>query len=242
MKINDWMQELREQNTRLNTVQMGLVRESIQLEGFSITVSLGRQSGIDFQPSSTSLVIKIGIGETPRHLGGEFSTLFRKYNADFANMLDKIKGRVDEVVNAVTELFSAIVDQDIPELMIERMSGTQMGLEPQELVKKTTETRFKKLLARLDKLPKPFETISWEKTVAKKKLEIWLGEKSPASHVKLEWDDLGMKINTYQSEPSFSHTPALTQCLLFLANYEKIAKAVEKFATAIEASAKILAD
>jgi len=233
MKINDWMQELKEQNTRLNTVQMGLVRESIQLEGFSVTVSLGRQSGIDFQPKSTSYTQKIGIDETPRHLGPEFPTLFRKYNADFANMLDKIKGRVDEVVNAVTELFSAIVDQDIPELMIERMSGTQMGLEPQELIKKTTETRFKKLVARLDGSPKPFESLRWGKTVAKKKLGIGVGD-----HVRLEWDDLGMDSNNL----SFSYPPALTQCLLFLANYEKISKAVEKFATAVEASAKILAD
>ena len=242
MKINDWMQELKEQNTRLNTVQMGLVRESIQLEGYSVTVSLGRQSGIDFQPKSTSYTLGAAgafrqwqFFDHPRRLGPEFSTLFRKYNADFANMLDKIKGRVDEVVNAVTELFSAIVDQDIPELMIERMSGTQMGLEPQELVKKTTETRFKKLLARLVDLPKPFESFQWGKTVAKKRLEI---KGNVVNSIRLEWDDLGMDSNNL----SFSHTPALTQCLLFLANYEKIAKAVEKFATATEASAKILAD
>ena len=235
MKISDWMQELKEQNVRLNTVQMGLVRESINLEGSSVTVTLGRQSGIEFQPKSSSHTQKINIDETPRHLGPEFSTLFRRYSGDFANLLDNLKKQVDEVVNAVTELFSAIVDQDIPELMIERISGEQMGKEPQELVKKTAEIRFKKLMAMLKDLPKPFEHLEWERTIAKKKLEI---EFTGRSEWRLKWNELRMDT----PELVFLPVPALTQCLLFLANYEKISASVEKFATAVRASAKILAD
>ena len=236
MKITDWFQEIKEQNVRLNTVQLGLVRESIHLEGNSVTVTLGRESGIEsITPNGASY--KIEIGETPRHLGLEFSTLFRKNSEDFANLLDSLKRQVDEIVNAVTELFSAIIDQDIPELMLERISGTQMGKEPTDLVKKTAETRFKKLMLKLADFTSPYESLDWWKTIAKKKLEIKLYSlRGPDYYIR--WDNLHMDKTSLEFQPE----PALTQCLLFLANYEKISASVEKFATAVKASAKILAD
>ena len=120
--------------------------------------------------------------------------------------------------------------------MLERISGAQMGREPQELVKHTAVTRFKKLTAKLAELDSPFETLCYKDTVAKKSLVIDLYQKSTSV---LSWDTLQMN----GGATSFSRgNPVLIQCLLFLANYEKISAVVDKFMTAVRASAKIMSN
>ncbi len=231
MNQTDWFKKIQEQDVRLTTVQMGQVRESITLEGYSIIVTLGRDSGIECRTPQAGN-FKIQIGETPRHLNISFAPMFRKYKDEFEYLFDHLKKQVDEIVDAVTDLFSAIIEEDIPELMLERISGAEMSKEPQDLVKQTAATRFRKLVVSLD-VKTPFDSVTFIQSVAKKDMEII---NNGRVFTTLSWASLHMDTG----QTSFTGTPTLTQCLLFLANYEKISEVVAKFVTAITASNQIL--
>ncbi len=231
MKITNWFEEVKEQNIRMTTVQLGQVRQSIHLDGNTITVTLGRDSGIEqICPNGKFAMV---IGGNPKLLSRTFSPLFQKYRGDFGNMLDNLKHQVDEIVNAVNSLFDAILDKDIPELMLERIAGEQMGSGPQELLKKASETRFKKLVAKLEGLNSPFLILNWRTDVGKK--ELFISFSSPKDF-SLKWDTLEM----HNKVKVFGVEPALTLCLLFLANYKDIEQAVDNFILAVAGAKAIL--
>lgn len=178
----------------------------------------------------------MAVGDTPRRLNVSFTPLFRKYREEFITLYEQLEKQVDAIVDAVTDLFSTIVEEDIPELMLERISGAAMSKEPQALVKHTTANRFKKLILRIE-TAKPLMEYTYNKTIAKKQLAIYLSEGlSNKPEVVLRWDMLNFR----STQTDFTKDPPLTQCLLFLANYEKIAEVVEKFVAAVKASNKIL--
>ena len=231
INVKDWHRELVEQNLRINAVGIGAVMESMCLEGKEVSIRLGRKSKLGFN----GLEVDVAVG--PKGFAGTtFAELFMRYNEEFIEVNLRIKQKVDELVEAGKGVFEAIVDNDIPELLMERMAGTQMGKEPQELVKNVAQKRFRETTELLARVSPPFTEVTWEAWIGKENLSIVYAE-AVKSWI-LTWADLSMQTNDL--EVSFSKSP-LILCLQFIQNSQDILLQVKKFIAAMEISKKMLA-
>lgn len=218
MKLRDYWQQLNEQQERLIGCPVATqVSESICLDSKSVTVTLGKDAEVTLDRDGLRDFYSLSM--LPKSYES-IAQLFKKYQDDFISVLEMLTKRVDEIVEASTELLTIIADQDIPELVLDRMAGAQLGKEPAELIETIAKKRLKGLQDKVARVKSPFKDVTWsagdisgeEFTIAK-----------DGRYVTIDWHRFGSA--TRYGETLYG----TTQALGIIANYQKLQGAVDRF-------------
>jgi hypothetical protein len=215
MNLTEFNKELQEQDLRLKAVGVGGVSEDICIDGHAIHIKLGRDAGIRFDYTNADLADGVR-----RFAGTKFAEVFRRNQEDFKAVLDSLKDQTNKMVEASTGIYNAIIDHDIPEIMMERIAGSQMSKEPQELVKQVAEKRIAGIFSLMEEAP-TLNHIIWQRDIGNQTLTIAYNSKW-----SIAWGNI-----CYPKAASAEYP--ITESLQFLSHTDAIRNAVERFITGL---------
>jgi hypothetical protein len=225
VKFREYWSKLNEQQSRLIGCPIATqVEESLCLDNQTVSIALGKSNGVTVDGDLYALSM------LPRNYTNLYS-LFRKYNEDFVNILQILTDRIDEVVEASTELPTIIADQDIPELVLDRMAGAQLGEEPAELVQTIAIKRLRQLRDKVIAAESPFDEVNLSVTVAGSEFTIQKNNNSYQNQIT--WSDFG-----YSSQNGREFVNGTPQALAIIANYKKLEQAVDRFIAMLKRAGK----
>jgi len=226
MKVKDWRKEIERQQERMLTCPYGSVEESLVVDNHDIKVVLGGDHpGLYIDGARDSFYSSSG---------KEFTALFRKHQDIFEALLEKIKERVDKIVEASTALLNLVIQEDVPELVLEKLAGGDVGNNPSELLQTIAKKKFEKLGAMLEGIVNCYTQTTYEKKIAGKGLRI----ADRYGNWELEWGNFS--ITFHNSKAINTQTGNTQESLLLIGNYEKLEKEVKLFVESMKAASRVL--
>lgn len=219
-KVNEWRELVLKQHEQLRALGLGSVKEMTSPEGGEITVSIGWGHGyahadIDFKPAGGSPIL-ISVESSIR--GARCQKLIDFYQANyeyFDEMLESITKKTSVIVTATNSLFEAILEKDIPTLMMDRMMGEQLSDQPGDLLTHLAKKEVEELLKIL---PVPRKALT--------SFSCYLPSHDIRFHFLSSWSVTmkGMDLNsTYFS-------PSITEAIRIVSSFPKTKELFEKFA------------
>ncbi len=221
-KVNEWRELVLEQHEQLRALGLGSVKEMTSPEGGEMTVSIGWGNGyahadIDFKPAGGSPIL-ISVESSIR--GSRCQKLIDFYQANyeyFDEMLESITEKTSVIVTATNSLFEAILEKDIPTLMMDRMMGEQLSDKPGDLLSHLAKKEVEELLKILP-VPGPSRALT--------SFGCYLSSHDIHFRFLSSWSVTmkGMDINS----PYFS--PSITEAIRIVSSFPKTKELFEKFA------------
>lgn len=239
MRFQDWGQLVREQQKRLAAIQLGTARESICLDGKTIVVELTATNGkVQISDPGAGTDKEVTISDVASKWSDPrmgLSELFRRYQYEYTSLLEDVTKQVDQLVDSFTKLYSMIVEKDIPELVMRRIAGDGGSAVGQyQCVQEVGNARMTKQVDDLAaKLPLTIR-MGWTEEISGKNIVIDATE----TELKVAWGE-------FQAIKRWGHatnlgTISLNQTLLYLANFDALQTALDKFARAARVAKKVL--
>lgn len=225
MKVRDWKKEIEQQQERMLTCPFGSVEEGFIVDSHDIKIILGDTVDKGIYIDSYGYRFYSNIGK-------EFTVLFHKYQDTFEALLDKIKSRVDKIVEATSELLNLVIQEDVPELVLEKLAGGDVGSNPSELIQTIAKKKFEKLFEILQKAPCSYTTVTLVNDVASRQFNI---EASVGGFCSMDW---GHNFSCYRH--GGSRTGNTQESMLLIGNYEKLEKEVKLFVESLKAADRVL--
>lgn len=220
-KVNEWRELVLEQHEQLRALGLGSVKEMTSPEGGEMTVSIGWENGyahadIDFKAAGDSpILMSVESSIRPRYQ--KFIDFYQTNYEYFDELLESITKKTSVIVTATNSLFEAILEKDIPTLMMDRMMGEQLPDQPGDLLSHLAKKEVEELLKIL---PMPRRALtSFSCYLSSCDIRFYLSLSSSWSVIMK-----GVDLNS----PHFS--PSITEAIRIVSSFPKTKELFEKFA------------
>lgn len=224
-KVNEWRELVLEQHEQLRALGLGSVKEMTSPEGGEMTVSIGWEHGyahadIDFKAAGDSPFLMSVEYSIRGARCQKFIDFYQKNYEYFDELLESITKKTSVIVTATNSLFEAILEKDIPTLMMDRMMGEQLSDQPGDLLSHLAKKEVEELLKIL-----PVPNASYE-SKALQSFSCYLSSWDIRFQYLSSWSVImkGMDI----SSPYFS--PSITEAIRIVSSFPKTKELFEKFA------------
>lgn len=219
-KVNEWRELVLKQHEQLRALGLGSVKEMTSPEGGEMTVSIGWEHGyahadIDFKPAGGSPIL-ISVESSIRGSRCQKFIDFYQTNYEyFDELLESITKKTSVIVTATNSLFEAILEKDIPTLMMDRMMGEQLSDQPGDLLSHLAKKEVEELLKIL---PVPRRTLT--------SFSCYLPSWDIRFQYLSSWSVImkGMDLN------SSYFSPSITEAIRIVSSFPKTKELFEKFA------------
>lgn len=220
-KVNEWRELVLEQHEQLRALGLGSVKEMTSPEGGEMTVSIGWESGyahadIDFKAAGDSPFLMSVESSIRGSRCQKFIDFYQTNYEYFDELLESITKKTSVIVTATNSLFEAILEKDIPTLMMDRMMGEQLPDQPGDLLSHLAKKEVEELLKIL---PVPRRALT--------SFSCYLSSWNIRFNLSLSSWSVIMKDMALSS----SHfSPSITEAIRIVSSFPKTKEIFEKFA------------